>query len=193
MSARSNPSSARGEVKEPGGGNAGGKPVGGEDSKGRRDIYIGLAFSSSVAGGIINIHNPELGTSVERAARRPHAARPAQEEKKPGRGDGDRRTAKEPNRRVNTLLTLRREARKPNGIRSGDLVGGLRRPPAATAASAPGPLCPPAAALVPDERSSPNLLCLLGWKRASAMRSATVRTRACRFLLEQYRINRREK
>lgn len=45
-------------------------------------------------------------------------------------------TAKEANRRVNTLLTLRRGGRKPNGIRSGDLVGGLRRPPAATTASA---------------------------------------------------------
>lgn len=44
-------------------------------------------------------------------------------------------TAKGANRRVNTLLTLRRGGRKPNGIRSGDLVGGLRRPPAATAAS----------------------------------------------------------
>ncbi|EGI71001.1 hypothetical protein G5I_00109 [Acromyrmex echinatior] len=47
-----------------------------------------------------------------------------------------RPTAKHPNRRVNTLLTVRGEARKPNGIRFGDLVGGLRRPPAATAASA---------------------------------------------------------
>ncbi|KYN01013.1 hypothetical protein ALC62_08239 [Cyphomyrmex costatus] len=47
-----------------------------------------------------------------------------------------RPTAKDPNRRVNTLLTVRREARKPNGIRFGDLVGGLRRPPAATTASA---------------------------------------------------------
>lgn len=45
-------------------------------------------------------------------------------------------TAKEANRRVNTLLTLRRGGRKPNGIRFGDLVGGLRRPPAATNASA---------------------------------------------------------
>ena len=43
-------------------------------------------------------------------------------------------TAKGANRRVNTLLT-RRGGRKPNGFRSGDLVGGLRRPPAATAAS----------------------------------------------------------
>ena len=33
-------------------------------------------------------------------------------------------------------MTLRRGGRKPNGIRSGDLVGGVRRPPAATAASA---------------------------------------------------------
>lgn len=47
-----------------------------------------------------------------------------------------RPTAKDPNRQVNTLLTLWREARKPNGIRFGDLVGGLRRPPAATTASA---------------------------------------------------------
>lgn len=52
-------------------------------------------------------------------------------------GEGEARpTAKDPNRRVNTLLTVRREARKPNGIRFGDLVGGLRRPPAATTASA---------------------------------------------------------
>jgi len=46
-----------------------------------------------------------------------------------------RPTAKDPNRRVNTLLTVQGEARKPNGIRFGDLVGGLRRPPAASARS----------------------------------------------------------
>ncbi|KYN31546.1 hypothetical protein ALC56_14427 [Trachymyrmex septentrionalis] len=52
-------------------------------------------------------------------------------------GVGEARpTAKDPNRRVNTLLTVLGEARKPNGIRFGDLVGGLRRPPAATTASA---------------------------------------------------------
>ncbi|KYN16889.1 hypothetical protein ALC57_10868 [Trachymyrmex cornetzi] len=54
-----------------------------------------------------------------------------------GPEEGEARpTAKDPNRRVNTLLTVRGEARKPNGIRFGDLVGGLRRPPAATTASA---------------------------------------------------------
>lgn len=114
----------------------------------------------STAGGIINIHNPELETSVERAARRPHAAhgqRPNDDEKNEEGPDANTRaersdraeraptsdggrenalTAKDPNRRVNTLLTLRREARKPNGIRFGDLVGGLRRPPAATTTSA---------------------------------------------------------
>lgn len=75
-------------------------------------------------------------------------------------------TAKQPNRRVNTLLTLRREARKPNGIRSGDLVGGLRRPPAATTASAvllPSPRCPSSSSAVfLDLRGTPNsseLLC----------------------------------
>ncbi|KAK1126901.1 hypothetical protein K0M31_004522 [Melipona bicolor] len=46
--------------------------AGGKGSKGRRDIYIG-GSGFLRAAAIINIHNPELETSVERAARRPHA------------------------------------------------------------------------------------------------------------------------
>lgn len=63
--------------------------TGGEGSpRVRRDIYIGRSVFLRSAG-IINIHNPELETSVERAARRPHVAsrtvRRGNDEKK-GRG-----------------------------------------------------------------------------------------------------------
>lgn len=75
------------------------------------------------------------GTCTEQACVERRRARMGEEENSEKRGRG-MLTEKDPNRRVNTLLTLRREARKPNGIRFGDLVGGLRRPPAATTAFA---------------------------------------------------------
>lgn len=125
-------------------------------------IFTLERWSVPSIGGIINIHNPELETSVERAARQADRMRRTDRGERWGKKWGRARwehtrgqrayrakrasdeqwrerenalTAKDPNRRVNTLLTLRREARKPNGIRFGDLVGGLRRPPAATTAS----------------------------------------------------------
>jgi hypothetical protein len=122
----------------------------------RRDIYIGRAIGLGPA--ILSIfiipswRHPRSRPLADRMRRR--TGRKSRE--RPGRnayeeiGEGPRPrsetageggeaplTAKDPNRRVNTLLILRREAQEPNGIRFGDLVGGLRRPPAATTTFTP--------------------------------------------------------
>ncbi|KOX77993.1 hypothetical protein WN51_05881 [Melipona quadrifasciata] len=73
--------------------------AGGKGSKGRRDIYIGgLGFLRAAA--IINIHNPELETSVERAARRPHAV--TKNRSVPAQKDRPKRGKKEPFPRHNS-------------------------------------------------------------------------------------------